>query len=434
MKTRFLGFFFVITLFCSALLGVFPFASVKADNTPDVFVGIDLAYGNVDQIKKWVDEVSSYTNLFVLGCTGVTQNRNALEEACQYLFDKGMYFIVYQDYPLDFNWFSKDQSTWLVEAKARWGNQFMGFYYMDEVGGRQLDYDPHWTTVRKADNYTNANDQFNNRTSNAVDWYRNSYSGGQNITLFTSDYAFYHFDYQAGYDVLLAQFGWNYSRQLNVALCRGAAIAQEKQWGVMITWTYRQPPYIESGEELYKDLLTAYDSGAKYILVFNSNKKYTDNILMEEHLDALKQFWQYSQHNPRKSNLVSDRTAYILPKDYAYGFRGPNDKIWGLWEADNLSSTISIELGNLLQQYNSNLDIVYQDVIGLGSTGEYKSIIYSNSSVVSATLQGTNSNQNIDGTSNPYLLSVFIIISTILVVATGSKFYLKQTKTKIIKK
>jgi hypothetical protein len=429
MKTRFLGFLLLIILFCSAQLGVLPSTSVKAENTPDVFVGIDLAYGNIDQIKQWVDEVSSYTNLFVLGCTGVTQNRLELEEACQYLFDKGMFFIVYQDYPLDFSWFSNDKSTWLLDAKARWGSHFMGFYYMDEVGGRQLDFDPHWTTVKKADNYTSASIQFNDRTSHAVDWFRNSYSGGQNVTLFMSDYAFYHFDYQAGYDVLLAQFGWNYSRQLNAALCRGAATAQEKPWGVMITWTYRQPPYIESGEELYNDLLIAYDSGAKYILVFNSNKMYTDNILMQEHLDALKQFWQYSQQNPRKSNLVSDRTAYVLPKDYAYGFRGPNDKIWGLWEADNLSSTISIELGNLLQQYNFKLDIIYQDSLGLGSTQEYQSVIYSNSSaVLSKNSQGTLLKQNPNGTSNLFLLSVLIIISATLIVTFSSKFYLKRTK------
>ena len=193
--------------------------------------------------------------------------------------------------------------------------------------------------------------------------------------MFTSDYALYQFDYQAGYDVLLAQFGWNYSRQLNAALCRGAATAQNKEWGVIVTWTYRQPPYIESGEELYNDLLLAYDNGAKYILVFDSNKEYTGSILTQEHLDALKHFWQYAQQHPRKTSPVNERTAYILPKDYAYGFRGPNDKIWGLWEADSLSAPMSIELGNLLQQYDSKLDIVYQDALGLGNAQEYKSII-----------------------------------------------------------
>jgi hypothetical protein len=104
-------------------------------------------------------------------------------------------------------------SRYKKNSAVRWGNHFMGFYYMDEIGGRQLDFDPHWTTVKKADNYTSASFQFKNSTSHAVDWFRDSYSGGHNVTLFMSDYAFYHFDYQAGYDVLLAQFGWNYSRQ-----------------------------------------------------------------------------------------------------------------------------------------------------------------------------------------------------------------------------
>jgi hypothetical protein len=294
-----------------------------------------------------------------------------------------------------------------------------------------LDLDPHWTTVEKADNYANASIQFNIRTSKAVDWFRNSYSGGQNATLFTSDYALYKFDYQAGYDVLLTQFGWNYSRQLNAALCRGAATAQDKQWGVMITWTYRQPPYIESGEELYNDLLVAYDNGAKYILVFNSNKEYTDNILRQEHLDALKKFWQYSQQNPRRESLVNDRTAYILPKDYAYGFRGPNDKIWGLWETDSLSAPISIELGDLLQLYGSKLDIVYQDVLGLGSTQEYKSIIYSNSSsLVSQSLQEPFAKQIEDGFSNSNFIAILVIISTTIAVALSYTFYLKQKRSK----
>ena len=40
---------------------------------------------------------------------------------------------------------------------------------------------------------------------------------------------------------------------------------------------------------------------------------------------------------------------------------------------------MSLELGTLLQQYDSKLDIVYQNALGLASTQEYKSIIYWNS-------------------------------------------------------
>ena len=49
--------------------------------------------------------------------------------------------------------------------------------------------------------------------------------------------------------------------------------------GVMITWTYNNPPYIESGNELYNDLVLAYENGAKYILVFDTNKNYTASVL-----------------------------------------------------------------------------------------------------------------------------------------------------------
>jgi hypothetical protein len=434
MKTRLYGLFLLLTLVCSVLIGVFPSVIVQAGDAPDVFVGIDMAYGGVDEIKQCVDEVGSYTNLFVLGCTGVTQDSLKLEEACQYLFDKGMFFIVYQDYPLGLSWISPANSSWPQTAKARWGSHFLGFYYTDEVGGRQLDLFPHWVTVEKADNYSDASRQFNTRISGSVDWFRDSYSGGQDVTLFTSDYALYHFDYQAGYDVLLAQFGWNYSRQLNAALCRGAATAQEKQWGVIVTWTYQQPPYIGSGEELYNDLLCAYDNGAKYILVFDSNKEYTSSILRQEHLDALKQFWQYIQQNPRKTSPVSERTAYVLPDDYAYGFRGPNDKIWGLWEADSLSAPMSLELGSLLQQYDYKIDLVYQDALGLGNTKEYKSLIYWNTSApVSPTPQEAISKQPRDEFLSLYLPAVLVIVSATLAVAVSSTFYLKQRRSKYIK-
>ncbi|MCW4000415.1 MAG: hypothetical protein NWE93_09260 [Candidatus Bathyarchaeota archaeon] len=339
-----------------------------------------MAYGDVEDVKQLADQVSPYTNLFVLGCTAVTHDRLKLEEACQYLYDKGLYFVVYQEYPVDYNWLSASKSEWVQTAKERWGNQFLGIYFTDEIGGRQLDHVYGWMTVEQAENYSDATLQFNQKASDAVSWFRDGYSGGDEVTLFTSDYALYWFDYQAGYDVVLAQLGWNYSRQLNVALCRGAATAQNKDWGAMITWTFKQPPYMESGPELYADLVLAYDSGAKYIMVFDSNKQYTAGTLKEEHHAALKQFWQYTKQNPRNPVPVGERAAYVLPQAYAYGFRGPNDKIWGLWEADLLSTPISVELSGIIEQHGSNLDIIYDDALGLISSRQYASVVYWNSS------------------------------------------------------
>ena len=144
-----------------------------------------------------------------------------------------------------------------------------------------------------------------------------------------SDYALYWFDYKAGLSTVFAEFGWNYSRQLNVALCRGAATVQNKNWGVMIDWTYTNPPYLESGPQLLDDMKLAYDNGAKYIIIFDSNENYTQSTLQPEHLQAMQQFWQYAQANPRPSDPPSSRVAFVLPNDYGYGFRGPDDKIWG---------------------------------------------------------------------------------------------------------
>ncbi len=148
----------------------------------------------------------------------------------------------------------------------------------------------------------------------------------------------------------------------------------------MITWTYTQPAdnisYLESGEKLYDDLVLAYDNGAKYILVFDTNKNYTQSTLKTEHLDALERFWQYSMGHPRPSGQLSDRVAYVLPKDCAYGFRGPNDTIWGLWQADDSSLKISTNLGEILHEYGTKLDIIYEDGLKPNNMPNYNELIF----------------------------------------------------------
>jgi len=251
-------------------------------------------------------------------------------------------------------------------------------YAYDEPGGHQIDCDCPYMLVEEADNYTDAANKYVELLDGNLKHFTEYYMCVGDFPLFTSDYALYWFDYKAGYDVLLAQFGWNYSRQLNIAFCRGAATFQNKSWGAIITWTYNDPPYIESGEELYNDMVLAYENGAKYIVVFDSNKNYTQGILEEEHLEALKQFLQYVQDNPRTSETIIDRVAYVLPKDYAYGFRGPNDKIWGLWEADAFSYELCVSLNNLMEQYGTKLDIIYDDGLELSKAYGYSKLIFWN--------------------------------------------------------
>ena len=127
-------------------------------------------------------------------------------------------------------------------------------------------------------------------------------------------------------------------------------------------------------------MILAYNNGAKYVLVFDTNKNYTESILKEEHLEAIKQFWQYTQDNPRNNLQVEKRVAFVLPEGYGYGFRGPDDKIWGLWEADALSLEISYHLGNFLEEYGTNLDIIYDDDIEY--TELYSKYIFWNGTII----------------------------------------------------
>jgi hypothetical protein len=375
MKPTYLVVMVISLLIMMMLLRIkFPALNLVRREQLDLFFGIDAAYEDMNEVKRLVDEVSSYTNVFVLGCTGITHNLTRLDEMCQYIYDKGMYVIIYSEH-------TAPTTEWLEEAKAKWSDKFLGFYAYDEVGGWQLDfYD--LRPVFEADNYTDAANQFEGNMNRILDWYTRSYTNSTKYPLFTSDYALYWFDYKGGYDTVFAEFGWNYSRQLNIALCRGAATMKGKDWGAIITWTYTEPPYLESKLELFKDLMLAYENGAKYIIVFDTNEDYTHGVLGNEQLLSLSVFWHYVQNNPRNSFLVSDRVAYVLPKDYAYGFRGPNDKIWGFWEADAFSDQLCQKLGSLIEEYGFRLDVIYDDGLENNGTYGYSKLIFWNGTVV----------------------------------------------------
>ena len=355
----------------SLLLAYAPFSSEKPQPKEDLYVGVDVAYDNPEDIKSLIDEVSPYTNLFLIGSTGITRNNTKLNQIIQHLYDRNLTFIIYEEDPRFLNQLNR--------VKNKWGDKLLGLEYEDEMGGNQLDIGEN-RPVNEAEDWSDAANQFTRIINNYLTFQPIPfYPAPNDFRLFTADYALYWFDYKAGYDTVLAEFGWNYSRQINIALCRGAATAQNKEWGAIITWTYNQPPYIESGDELYQDLVLAYENGAKYILVFDTNKEYTEGILKQEHFDALKKFWQYKENNPRNINQNARRVAYVLPKDYAYGFRGPDDKIWGLWEADDFSLEMSKKVGLMLAQYRHTLDIIYDDRLILDGT--YRKYFFWNGTV-----------------------------------------------------
>ena len=105
--------------------------AVTPQTAPRLYFGVDVAFGSIAVTEQLIDNVSSYTNFFVIGCTG-NYNLTRLTIISQYVYDKGLSFIVYSDDP------RYPSSQWLAEAKNNWGNSFLGIYYDDEEGGKQL--------------------------------------------------------------------------------------------------------------------------------------------------------------------------------------------------------------------------------------------------------------------------------------------------------
>ena len=73
----------------------------------------------------------------------------------------------------------------------------------------------------------------------------------------------------------------------------GAAEMHNETWGVIITQTYDNAPYIESPNAMYQDMVTAYDAGAKYVVVFNYPQIGPYGLLTEDHFNAIKNFKNY---------------------------------------------------------------------------------------------------------------------------------------------
>ncbi|MGD0451906.1 MAG: hypothetical protein ABSA79_12745, partial [Candidatus Bathyarchaeia archaeon] len=151
-------------------------------------------------------------------------------------------------------------------------------------------------------------------------------------------------------------------------------------------WASTSEPFLENGTQLYSDLTLAYSSGATYAVVFS----YSDNasyntgygILTQDHFDNLQKFWQTIHTNPSSIAQNKATVAYVIPKDYGYGFRSSTDTIWGLFPSDNLTQKISLDIHTLLTDYYSNLNIIYNEPEIIGPTlNNYIKVYYWNQTV-----------------------------------------------------
>ena len=332
-------------------------------STDELYFGVTCGFNTTRESEQLIDKVKNYTNLFIIDSWDVAQNETMLNEICDYAANAGLRFIVYFDlisgtsppYPATYPW----HQEWLTSAKTRWEGKFLGIYLHDELGGKQLDEQRY---VHNASGYNDAATQF---VSNIASYGSVQFAKNNSIPLFTSDYALYWWDYLGGYDTMFIELGWNISTPQQIAFGRGAADVQDKDWGAMITWKYDAPPYLGNATEIYEDMLAAYKAGTKYIVIFDDRDFPEGNpygSLTEEHFDAMKTFYMYVKTHPRSVYGETKGTvALVLPANYGWGARWPDEGLWGLWPADEKTPLIWENMNKLRDDYGLSLDIVFDD-------------------------------------------------------------------------
>ena len=88
--------------------------AATTQTSPSLYFGVDVAFGSIAATEQLIDNVSSYTNFFVIGCTG-NYNLTRLTIISQYVYDKGLSFIVYSDNP------RYPSSQWLARRQEQLG-------------------------------------------------------------------------------------------------------------------------------------------------------------------------------------------------------------------------------------------------------------------------------------------------------------------------
>jgi hypothetical protein len=351
--SRVLAIGFAATLIVSAFLTLEYLSSQRA--TPEFYVGVELAYYNATfkDVKDLVDKVKDYTNLVVIGSPEISINQTTLNETCEYLNNTGLNFIIL--FTRGENYTTYNHFAWMSEAKKKYGDKFLGVYRYDEPGGRQIDRSPEML-ITEATNYSDASAKFTEILGIIINFYQD-YAD----QVITSDYTLHWFDYKSNYSAVLTEFVYNNTREIAVAQCRGAARNFGRDWGTILTWKYDEIPYIESGAELFTDMVSAYKTGSKYVVIFNYPKLDKYGLLSEEHFDALKRFWDYIHKNPQDFGAQKGKVAYVMPEDYGFGLRRPDDRIWGLFEPDELSAKVWSDVNSLVEVYGFGLDIIYDE-------------------------------------------------------------------------
>jgi hypothetical protein len=420
-----IAFIVIITVLSAALLVNKFDASGKP---ADAYVGVAYCGNSVADGKMLIDKVKDYTNLFVLQSGLLQRDFKSVDELGDYAVSAGMFFLPYFGAYVQASfssWLDSAKERWgdhflgvyyADEAGGKMLDNYVTFedsatgnkitkteygdIFVQQPNGVQINYDfngvihlfePSNTDINSEETFyqngtvdivkakpngfsyqsyqqlqrirpfKDVNDtaqRFIERDKVNIDYLKN------NTKVFTSDYGLYWFDYLSGYDVVLSQVGWNLTLNQQIAQIRGASQVQGKEWGAVITWKYQQPPYLDNGTEILSQMRTAYECGAKYIVLFDYYDSDSNpfGTMQAEHFQALESFWMDVIKNPDEiRGSIKANSALVLPQNYGWGTRWMEDKVWGIFKADNQTRQMWDLMQLTLQKQSLKTDIIYAD-------------------------------------------------------------------------
>jgi hypothetical protein len=72
----------------------------------------------------------------------------------------------------------------------------------------------------------------------------------------------------------------------------------------------------------------------------------------------------------------------VIPKDYGFGFRRADDRIWGLFSSDSLSAKIYDDVQILINRYGAKFDILYDEPEVIAPLlSSYRQVFYWNQTI-----------------------------------------------------
>ena len=161
---------------------------------------------------------------------------------------------------------------------------------------------------------------------------------------------------------------------------------QNKEWGAMVTWKYTEHTekgFLDDPENIYNQMLAAYQAGAKYIMIFDYSKDKDGNntsyAMTDYYYEMMQIFWN-DIHTKKFADLSGPEAAMVLPANYGWGMRDHGDTIWGFWGTDAKTPQIAMLMGQLIHKYGAQLDIIYDDPNYPPAKAGYNNIYYWNNS------------------------------------------------------